>query len=135
MPEQDLVKLYVCFLLSVVDFSCVVYHSILTLEQAKEIEGLQATALKIIYGFDHFYASLLEKSGLELVAERRIKMLDKFIIKTAKNEHYAKKWFLRKEFIYFDLRKELLYEEKFAKMDRLYNAPLFFIDDASTRFT
>ena len=90
------------------------------------LEGLQALALKTIYGFDHSYAWLLEDTGLETLQQRRLRLIDKFLEKTLANERFSERWFPTKEFLHIDLRRELYYEEKFARTDRLYNSPLFF---------
>ena len=90
------------------------------------IERAQATALKIIYGWNKSYSSLLSLAGIEYVQERRQRLTDKFIIKTAANERYQEKWFPLKEFVHHDLRREKYCMEEFARTDRLYNAPIFY---------
>ena len=126
VPAQDLVALYKVFLLSVIDYGSVVYHSMLSGEQNKKIDHLQRTALQIIFGNKLSYRKLLEISGLPMVSERRMALLDRFILKAAASEKYKESWFPRKTFYHQDLRKELIYEEKFAKTDRFYNAPIYF---------
>ena len=58
--------------------------------------------------------------------DRRQRLTDKFIIKCAKNEKFAKKWFPKKQFVHPDLRKELIFAEKFEKTERLYFSPLYY---------
>lgn len=48
-PAEDLVRLYKCFLVSILDFAAVVYHPILTQEQSDMLEKLQKSALRIIF--------------------------------------------------------------------------------------
>ena len=72
------------------------------------------------------YADTLEMSGLEYLCERRLRLVDKFIIKCAMSERFSEKWFPKKEFVHMDLRKELVYVEKYARTSRLYDSPLYF---------
>ena len=83
---MDLVALCKVLLLSIIDFGSIVYHSILSGEQRAKIEHLQRTALQIVYGGGMSYRRLLEVSGLPRVSERRIELLDCFILKAARNE-------------------------------------------------
>ena len=74
-----------------------------------------------MFGYACHYRDILENNGIESVSERRQRLLDKFVIKTRSSGRYADKWFPQKEFIHYDLRKELVYEEKFARTKRLYD--------------
>ena len=123
--KDDLTVMYKCFLLSVLDYSSVVYGCMITSEQAHGLEMLQSAVLKIIYGMKKSYFQLLEESGVETLAERRQKLTDSFIVKTAQNEHFKEQWFSTREFTHHVLRTEKIYEEKFARTDRLYRSPLY----------
>ena len=50
-----------------------------------------------------------------------------FLEKTVKSERFGATWFPQKEFHHMDLRKEVIYDENFARTDRLYNSPKFFM--------
>ena len=67
---------------SCIEFCSVVYHSLLTGDQAARIEGLQYQALKCIYGVGESYRSLRERAGLDLLGERREKISDRFMDKS-----------------------------------------------------
>ena len=126
IPKPDLVRLYVSLVLPTLDYSSVVYHSMLNKTQCQQLEGLQKLALKIIYGVTGVtYTSLLERSGLSPLSQRRLSLVDGFIKKLVTNPRY-RDWFPTKEFIHHDLRKENIYVEKFARTSRLYNSPLYF---------
>ena len=58
-----------------------VFHSMLTDKQDEQLERLQATALRYIYGFGVSYAKMREASGLDTLRERRIAACDKFAAK------------------------------------------------------
>ena len=49
LSDDDLLAMYKCFILTVLDFSAVVYHSMLSREQSDELEGLQRAALKVTF--------------------------------------------------------------------------------------
>ena len=126
IPVPDLIRLYLSLVLPTLDYSCVVYHSLLSITQSQQLEGLQKLALKIIYGVTGVsYSSLLENSGLSTLSERRLGLVDGFLRKAIKDPRYDE-WFPTREFTHHDLRKENIYVEKFARTSRLYNSPLYF---------
>ena len=127
LPREDLLSMYRCFLLPVTDYACPIYHSMIGMTQKLKLENLQAKALKIIFGFELSYRKILETYNIENLEERRQKQVDKFIILTSENPKFAEKWFPRRPFIHHDLREELIYEEKYARTDRLYNSPLYYM--------
>ena len=128
LPEDDLLAMYKCFLLSLLDYAAVVYHPLLSITQAKHLEDLQASAMRIIYGYKASYAQIMAnlEGKLEPLHERRISLLDRFILKCIENPTINQRWFPRKEFVDQNLRRELYYKEEYARTDRLYNSPIFF---------
>ena len=88
---------------------------------------MQSRALKIIYGFDLSYEEILEMSGIETLWTRRERLLDKFIVKLTKNPRFSEDWLPQKKFHHLDLRTELIYQEKYARTERLYRSPKYFI--------
>ena len=128
VPEKDLILLYKCFILPLIDYASVVYHSMLTLEQAKMIENLQSFALKLIFGTKKKYSEILEENEptITCVFDRRQKLVDQFILKTLDNENYSEEWFPKKSFSDQNLRTHLYYREDFARTDRLFNSPIFY---------
>ena len=112
--------------LPVLDYTSVIYHSMLNNTQTNELEHLQKLALKIVYGVSGVeYNTLLERAGIPTLKERRLRMVDNFIRKTAVHPIY-KAWFPAREVTGYNLRKEMVYEESRARTSRLYNSPLFF---------
>ena len=101
-----------------------VYHSLLSDEMDVRIERVQSQALKIIYGFGFSYRSLLEKTGLETLKQRRLCAIDRFTDKCIQGKFAA--WFpmvsgRRSQ------RNHRPYEEKYARCDRLRDSPLYFM--------
>ena len=48
VPTKDLVKIYVLFIRSILEQSCVVWHSSITQEEESDIERVQKVSLRII---------------------------------------------------------------------------------------
>ena len=127
IDKEGLTRLYQVLVLPTLDYASTVYHSLLTQEQANTLEKLQARALKIIFGYKSSYTELLNISGVESLWDRRERMMDKFICKLVQSDRFRKDWLPEKEFIHHDLRQELFFHEKFARTDRLYKSPKYFI--------
>ena len=81
--------------------------------------------MKIIFGFSKSYNEILEEQAIEKVSERRRSLFDSCTIKMAENVNVCKEWFPTKLFEHADLRRERIYEEKYARTLRLYNSPLY----------
>ena len=108
------------------DHCCVVYHSFLTDAQDKELDRLQAHALRYIYGKDLSYSCMRRLAGVTTLRERRVELCDKFAGKCLKNtdfEHWFPARVGRRSARSNNSEK---YEEKFARCDHLKNYPLFF---------
>ena len=121
--KADLVKVYRSVILPIHDYCSCVYNSSLTLTQASTLERLQSQALKAIYGYEHSYRSLLEKTGLKSLQQRRDDRCLKFARKCLANDRF-KSWF-PVNVIARPTRSHLPYREDFARTKRLYNSPLF----------
>ena len=83
VPQSDLLRLYLVFLVPILDHTSVVYHSMLNQKQTTVLEGLQAFALKTIYGFTKSYAQLLEDTGIDTLQARRTRLVDNFLEKNS----------------------------------------------------
>ena len=81
LSEDKLLSVYKSVVRSVIEFTSLVYHSMLTKEQSNDIERLQMQALKCIYGLQYTYSSILQKTGLSTLEERRIEACDNFAMK------------------------------------------------------
>ena len=125
LPCNDLVKIYKSLVRPILDYSAIIYHSILNKTENKEMEDLQKKDLRIIYGRKTTYQDCLELSGVETLFDSRAALVDAFFKKTIANPRYEE-WFPVRKFIHHDMRKENIYVEKFARSDRLYMNPLYF---------
>ena len=53
VPTSDLIEIYILYIRSILEYCSTVWHSTLTVDQSKQIEGVQKICLKIILGTDH----------------------------------------------------------------------------------
>jgi hypothetical protein len=122
LDQMELLKVYMTIIRSTIEYASVVYGPMLTKEQSDKIEHLQSQCLKIIFGFYHSYASLLEHTGLERLEQRRARAIEKFAMKAEQGSY--KKWFPRRP----DngrTRRPKKFLESYARCDRLKNTPIF----------
>ena len=124
LTEEELVMVYKSTVRSVIEFTAVVYHPMLTNEQSDELERLQMQALKCIYGLQFSYRVLLQMSGLETLKKRREEMCDKFAQKCLEGKF--KHWFPKKEGRE-GLRGGKIYVEEYARTERLKNSPIYYM--------
>ena len=122
--EQELVKAYKSLVRPIAEYCSVVFHSMLTDKQDEELERLQSTALRYIYGYGISYRKMREDSGLMTLRQRRIDACDKFARSCAVSDRFSS-WFpttnTRRS------RHTLPYKETYARCDRLKNSPLFYM--------
>ena len=117
--------MYTTIIRPVAEYCSVVYHSMMTDREDEQMERLQATALRYVYGFGLSYAKMREMSGLDTLRSRRIALCDKFAAGCLKGERF-RDWF-PKHVPGRVSRQSLLYSEFFARCDRLKNSPLYFM--------
>ena len=85
-PMKDLRLIYIQYIRSTVEQSCVVWHSSLTMEQRENIERIQKNACRIMLKKDYqSYEKALEKLNLETLEDRRDQLCLKFALKCRKN--------------------------------------------------
>ena len=123
--ELDLLRVYSTMVRPVADYMMEAYHSLLTDGQDEAIERLQTHALKCIYGPRLSGRRMRAMSGLSTLRERRIQHCDNFARKCAGSHRFAH-WF-RKKKSGRATRNAEEYEEDFARCDRLYNSPIFYM--------
>ena len=125
IPQETIVSVYCSFIRPVFEYAASSFHSILTTDQAEQLERLQRVCLKIIFGFKTSYSCCLELANIECLDTRRENQLKKFTAKAFESECFGKRWFDAREKSRYSLRKEHGVVEEFANRDRLRNALLF----------
>ena len=79
---KDLLQIYMLYIRSVVEQSCVVWGSSITKEECEKIERVQKIALRIIYKEKYIcYKNALNLSMLPTLADRRVKLSLTFALK------------------------------------------------------
>ena len=87
VPQADLVNIYILYVRSILEQSCQVWHSSLTLENFQDLERVQKTALKIILQEDYIsYSNALEVTSLGSLFERRNQLCLKFAKSSLKHD-------------------------------------------------
>ena len=122
--EADLVKVYTAMVRPVADYMAEVYHSMITDAQDEAVERLQTHALKCIFGPRLSGRRMRELAGLTTLRERRIECVDKFARKCIASDRFNH-WFPKRSGR--ATRNSEEYEEKFARCDRLYYSPLYYM--------
>ena len=87
VPQEELVNIYTLYIRSVVEQSCIVWHSSLTSGEKYDLERIQKVALRIILK-DRYtsYEEALKQTNLKTLSERRSDLCLKFAKKCVKNE-------------------------------------------------
>ena len=87
VPQSDLIIVYKLFIRSILEQSCVVWHSSITIEEENDIERVQKVCLKIILkGRYESYSQALETTDLTTLSQRRKKLCLNFARKCVENE-------------------------------------------------
>ena len=85
--EEELKNIYILFIRSILEQSCVVWHSSLTHEDSSNLERVHKSAIKIILNEDYEnYDHGLQKLNLQSLHERRITLCENFALHTTKHE-------------------------------------------------
>ena len=116
-------SLYCALVRSVLEYSSITYHSMLTKKLENDLEMVQKKCLRCIYGYAKSYEDLLKESGLLRLRERREIAVLKFAKKTSANPIYGH-WFPTNPNP-TSQRRPQLYKEEFACTNRLYNSSIF----------
>ena len=88
--KEEMTNIYILYIRSLLEQSCTVWHSSLTVENTQDLERVQKTALKIILQNEYkSYESALQILDLENLVERRERLCLQFakkMCKSSKNE-------------------------------------------------
>ena len=85
--KNELKNIYILFVRSILEQSCVVWHSSINQENSESLERVQKSAIKIILQEEYIeYPDGLLKLNLETLSERRKTLCQNFAVETAKHE-------------------------------------------------
>ena len=96
LSKEEKKNIYVLYIRSILEQSCVVWHSSLTQDNLDDLERVQKCAVRIILGkeYPQNYEQALVRSDLDLLKERRpnyVKILLKSVFKMKKLNTCSKK--------------------------------------------
>ena len=84
---EELRNIYIIFIRSNLEQSCVLWHSSLTLEDSNNLERVQKSSLRIILQEDYEdYEKILQQVNLQSLYERRISLCKNVATNTARQE-------------------------------------------------
>ena len=119
---EDKKDIYVLYIRSILEQSCVVWHSSLTQENSEDLERVQKCAARIIMGNEYKnYEDALQKISLDTLKERRNTLCINFARKCSESENERSNDIFKKtEKIHRMItRNEEIYDVKYAKTERL----------------
>ena len=125
MNKAELVEVYRGTILPIADYCAPAYHSMTTDIHDQQLEAAQVGALRAIFGYGLSARKLREAAGVQTLRARRIEQTDKFASKAANTPRFSH-WF-PKTTGRRSARNTKVYEERYAKCDRLKNSPLFYM--------
>ena len=123
--KDELVRVYESVILPIPDYCAPAYHSMTTDLQDEKLEQAQIASMRCIYGYGESARSVRATAGIRTLRARRIELTDKFARKAAADPKFCH-WFPLKVNRRMTRTKEI-YEEKFAKCDRLKNSPIYYM--------
>ena len=125
---QDLKQIYITFIRSLLEQSCVVWHSGLTDEQTKDLERLQKCALKVILKNSYKnYIDACKKLNILTLAQRREQINLDFARKCLNNTKMKSLFQHNKKSHAMETRRPYKYNITHANTSRLYNSPVLYM--------
>ena len=122
---EDLKQIYISFIRSILEFSCPVWHSSLTLENTEDLERIQKSALKIILQ-DKFknYTNALNVINLESLKDRRKDICLSFAKNFSKNEKNKLMFQLKVKTHPMKLRNSEIFQVTHTNTERLKHSSI-----------
>ena len=124
-PIDDLKNIYMLYVRSILEQSCVVWHSTLTKENANDLERVQKCAIRIMLGEKYSeYESALLKVDLDDLKTRRENLCLNFAKKCLESDKTQELFPLNENNHVMKGRNTEKYQVNFANTDRLKNSSL-----------
>ena len=123
--QEDLVDIYVLFIRSVAEYCSVSFHSSLTQEQRRKLEGIQRTCLKVILGEKYKgYQLALQTLGLESLEDRRERRCLDFALKCLKHPRNQNLFPINENNNNHDVREHEKFKVNFARTSAYKNSAI-----------
>ena len=122
------VTIYVLYIRSILEQSCHVWHSSLTLEITTDLERVQKNSLKIILQQEYStYEKALEHLNIDSLFDRRNSLCLKFAKKCLKTKQVSNIFPLNNAEYNLETRNREKYKVTYARTDRLKNSAIPFM--------
>ena len=127
---SDLKNIYVLFIRSLLEQSCTVWHSGLTVQNKQDLERIQKTSLKIILQEKYLsYEQALKVLDLETLDDRRENLCKSFAKKSLKNGK-MKEYFVKNEKKHLmETRNPNEYKVTMAHTERMKKSPIIYMQN------
>ena len=127
-PKEDLKAIYITFIRSLLEQSCIVTHSMLSQENKSDLERVQMSALKIILKHEYIdYQHALNRLDMISLEERRENLCKHFAHKNVNNAVMKAHFESNLKTHIMKTRNPELYDITFAHTQRLKNSPIIYM--------
>ena len=117
--------IYYSYIRSILEQSCVLWHSSLTIENSNDLERVQKAACKIILGNQYSnYDQALYQLSMDSLKIRRLKLCRRFAVKCLNNDKTFKLFPLNKKKHMMKTKKFEKFKVKFANTSRVKNSAI-----------
>ena len=126
LDSDKLLALYYSVVRSAVEYSSVVYHTMIPATLSNKLESIQRQALRIIYGWYKNITEIMAVKNIETLEERREKALLQFALKNEYSERFGKRWFTPSQQTTMSVRDSTRekYKVPFCRTERMTNNPV-----------
>jgi len=125
---QDMKIIYIQYVRSILEQSCVVWHSSITVENSLDIELVQRCAVRIILGKNYTtYEESLQKIDLESLETRRARLCNKFAKNCLQNDKTKNMFALNLKKHNMKSRTGDKFKVTFARRDRLKDSSIIYM--------
>ena len=127
-PKEDLITIYISFIRSLLEQSCVVWNSMLTEQNINDLERVQKTVLKLILKNEYLdYNNALLKLDLPTLSQRRKYLCENFALKNINNEKMKHHFRENPNLHNMTTKNPEKYMVSFAYTERLKNSPVIYM--------
>ena len=128
MRGNALFRMYAALIRPIIETNHVVYHSMLSRTQTKQLERIQKIAVRLCFGFQASYTNIMKENGILTLEARREEAARKFVAKTIQQDgRFARAWFRRRTVPETELRRRRIFVENRAKTERYRKSPLIYL--------
>ena len=130
VPTADLVNIYILYVRSILEQSCQVWHSSLTLGNFQDLERVQKNALKIILQDEYIsYSNALDRTGIATLFERRGELCLKFAKSCLKHREMSRMFPLNNVPTVMNTRHRNKYRVTACRTERLKSSAIPYLQN------